>query len=183
MGRQNNQLTRAGSTAISKTQEQLCDSSILTCVTMTAQMLKTEVTTQEQAMWVQLLRPYPLPLVQKSFHQFLKRGLFFPKPAEIISIVESYERENRDRLAEEQRKAERAELKAAQDAGETWGWADVVKKFSSVMSAVTRRKIAEGKTMPRAVDVNDERVIVITPAARQRVKEQAAEALRRFGRK
>jgi len=183
MGRRDNQLARAGSTAISKTAEQLCDSSILTCVTMTAQMLKTELTTQEQAMWVQLLRPYPLPLIQKSFHQFLKTGIFFPKPAEIIGLIESYQKIERERVATEERKAERARVEAARATGEVWGWGDVLRSFRDVMTDAARKALHSGKKMPSVpVAAQDgDTVIVITPEKRRRAHEQAMEAQKRFG--
>ncbi len=183
MGQRNDRLAQAGSRAISKTQQKLCDDAILGCLTMTAQILKADLTSMEMETWMDLLRPYPSPMIQKSFHQFLKTGIFFPKPAEIIGLIESYQKIERERVATEERKAERARVEAARGTGEVWGWGDVLRSFRDVLTDAARKALHGGKKMPSApVAAQDgETVIIITPEKRRRAHEQAMEAQKRFG--
>ena len=181
---QENQLIKSGRTGTLRTvaeHSRFCND-VLAALTLTASMLKQEVTVEQQVIWIELLSPYPLPLIQKAFLLYMRKSNFLPTPYEIVELIEAQLREEREHLEQERKRLEKAKLEEARDRGETYGLADVLKKFKTVLSD-TAHKLRDGHRMPSApiADSEEGLTLIITPEKRKRAHELAQEARRRWG--
>jgi hypothetical protein len=181
---QENQLIKSGRIGTLRTlgeHSRFC-SDVLAALTLTASMLKQELTSEQNVIWIELLQPYPLPLIQKAFLLHMKASNFLPTPHEIVELIEAQLREERERLEQKRKQREKAELQAARERGETFGFADVLRKFKNVLSSATHQALKEGKKMPSApiARVRDEAVPIITAERRERLRQQALEMQRRY---
>lgn len=57
-----------------------------------------ELAEDEVRQWREFLGPVPSWLVTKAFLEWAKKGKFFPKPAEILELVESHKGYNREKF-------------------------------------------------------------------------------------
>lgn len=46
-----------------------------------------EITNQEVALWLKQLEPYPANAIEKAFEDFLAESEFFPKPVQILALL------------------------------------------------------------------------------------------------
>lgn len=91
-----------------------------------------ELTEDEVRQWREFLEPIPSWLVAKAFLEHAKVGRFFPKPAEILALIEAHKGQNR------------VEFEACEKNGCIDGWVRVFEGLT-VGSTVTPPKPVDPK--------------------------------------
>jgi hypothetical protein len=174
MAQQNQALANTkGNNALAST-SQMSSVMILASLDLAVAVMKTELTKPEVQLWRELLQPYPATAIQWAFREYLKAAVFFPKPADIIALIDTWKRNERRRVEDEKKRADDEETARRRARGETFGWAQIVKQYKHIFDKMampepepTRRVIRKG-----AVEIE------ISSGRRQQLREQVEELKR-----
>jgi len=143
---------------------------IAACLDLAASVMRTELTSGEVQFWRVTLEPFQIPAIQWAFQEFLRTGTFFPKPAEILGLVERWNAAENNRREIERKRLDEIETEARRARGETFGWDQVVKEFKEVFDKMIMPEA------PRATVVKQgNREIRIPSERRQELKKQTEE--------
>lgn len=109
------------------------ESSLANCLMRTSLLFSRVLTAEEGAAWKTFLSPYSSKGIEWAFGEWQKTGKFFPKPKEILDLLEEF------------KVAKRAPFVACQEDGCMDGWKQVFTgktvgghNVDPVMGAVTR---------------------------------------------
>lgn len=103
----------------------------------------------ETIVWRELLIQEPADAVQWAFLEHLKKGQFFPKPAEIVSLIHTFQ--DRQRKAEQERSkfSERERLEQARQNGQLVGLEEVARIMTEAVERVKKMPSANLHLKPQ----------------------------------
>ena len=175
-----NRLTKAANgngSSITRVSSATLSQRLLGTIALLSTVMGKELTPAESQLWKELLSSYPIEAVEWAAREHIKNAVYFPKPAEIISLISLWRRNKRERIEEERQRGPRsAQTERRRARGETYGWADILQDFKHLLEKVTMPESPRA-ARARAVLKKQERELQVTPQRRQELNQQA-EALR-----
>jgi hypothetical protein len=103
----------------------------------TARVLRKELTAQELLLWERLLSNCRIDGLEWAFAEHLRSSKFFPMPAEITELYETWIAAEHEKKRVAAEREEREETERRRDRGETFGIAEVRREFNRIVSATS----------------------------------------------
>jgi hypothetical protein len=146
-------------------------------------VLRATVTDEEAQYWRGTLLQYPAPAIRWAFLEYLRTGKYFPRPADIVELLDQWIRDRRDEHEAQKRRLEAATLETARRHGDLFGWGDVLQRCKALLERMAMPAAPEGQrqrlkeqvrplTRKSMRDIMEPRII--PEARREQLRQQAA---------
>lgn len=128
-------------------------------LTVTAQLMRKELTPGELLLWGQILSNCQIEGLRWAFATYVRGSKFFPVPAEIIELYSTWVRDQREKKREAEARAEREETERRRARGETCG-IEILHDFAKQLSVEKAMPTAD----PNRRDILQEQKVRIARA-------------------